>query len=331
MTSHAIQAGILGVGSYTPEKVLANKDIEKLVDTNDEWITTRTGIKERRIAGNDQVASDLGIEAGLAALKDAGINAMDVDLIIVATSTPDMHYPSTACIIQDKLGCKKAGAFDLAAACTGFVYAAVVAEQFIKAGTYKNVLVIGTEVYSRVVDWEDRSTCILFGDGAGAAVFGPVAGDKGFKATTLGSEGSGGDMLTLPCSGSRIPFGETESVNARAVVQMQGREVYKFAVRVMEEGTEEVLEKAGLAKDDIDLVVPHQANIRIIEHYAKKMKLPMEKIVANVDKYGNTSAASVPLALDEAYKQGRIKSGDNLLLLGFGAGLTWGAAVIKWA
>ncbi|MTI79841.1 MAG: ketoacyl-ACP synthase III [Firmicutes bacterium] len=326
-----MQAGILGVGSYTPEKVLANKDIEKLVDTNDEWITTRTGIKERRIAGNDQVASDLGIEAGLAALKDAGINAMDVDLIIVATSTPDMHYPSTACIIQDKLGCKKAGAFDLAAACTGFVYAAVVAEQFIKAGTYKNVLVIGTEVYSRVVDWEDRSTCILFGDGAGAAVFGPVAGDKGFKATTLGSEGSGGDMLTLPCSGSRIPFGETESVNARAVVQMQGREVYKFAVRVMEEGTEEVLEKAGLAKDDIDLVVPHQANIRIIEHYAKKMKLPMEKIVANVDKYGNTSAASVPLALDEAYKQGRIKSGDNLLLLGFGAGLTWGAAVIKWA
>ncbi|MBM7854399.1 3-oxoacyl-[acyl-carrier-protein] synthase-3 [Desulfohalotomaculum tongense] len=330
MTNRMVRVGILGVGSYVPEKVLTNKDLEAMVDTSDQWITTRTGIKERRIAAVNEAASDLGVKAGVKALKDAAVAPEEIDLIIVATSTPDMYFPSTACIIQDRLNCVNAGAFDLAAGCTGFLYALVVAEQFVRTGSARYVLVIGSEVLSRILNWEDRTTCVLFGDGAGAVVMGPVPGEGGVLASYLASEGSGAHLLTLPCSGSRVPFGAEAPVNHRAFISMQGKEVFKFAVRVMEEATEKVLAKAGLDKEDIHLVVPHQANIRIIEHYSKKMNLPMERIMTNVDKYGNTSAASVPLALEEALQQGRIKSGDNVLLIGFGAGLTWGAAVIKW-
>ncbi|MBO8137397.1 MAG: ketoacyl-ACP synthase III [Desulfotomaculum sp.] len=330
MTCQGVQAQILGVGSYVPEKVLSNKDLEQMVDTNDEWITSRTGIKERRIAAENQASSDLGAEAGKIAVKNAGISPEDIDLIIVATSTPDMYFPSTACLIQDKLGCTNAAAFDLAAGCTGFIYAMVAAEQFIKSGTARYALVIGAEVLSRIVNWEDRSTCVLFGDGAGAVVLGAGPEGEGIIASHLAAEGSGSQLLTLPCSGSRISSNEEAAAN-KAYISMQGREVFKFAVRVMEEGTKKVLEKAGLSKEDVNLVIPHQANIRIIEHYAKKMKIPKEKIVANVDKYGNTSAASIPLALDEALQQGRIKPGYDILMIGFGAGLTWGAAVVRWA
>lgn len=329
MANNLLQAGILGVGSYAPEKILTNRDLEKMVDTSDEWITSRTGIKERRIADKEQAASDLALPAAKKALDNANVSPEEIGLIVVATSTPDMYFPSTACIVQDKLGCVNAGAFDLAAGCTGFIYALLTAQQFIASGAVKYALVIGAEVLSRVTDWQDRSTCVLFGDGAGAVVLGPTAEGRGILAGHLGAEGSGGHFLTLPGSGSRITS-EHETAAVKPYIHMKGKDVFRFAVRVMEEGTEKVLAKAGLNVSDIDLFVPHQANIRIIDHAVKKLNLSSEKVMVNVDKYGNTSAASIPLALDEALMQGRIKPGDNVLLIGFGAGLTWAAAVVRW-
>jgi 3-oxoacyl-[acyl-carrier-protein] synthase-3 len=324
------QVGILGIGKYVPEKVLTNADLEKMVETNDEWITTRTGIKERRIAAPDQATSDLAYEASLIALKNAGITADDLDLIVVATITPDKFFPSTACILQEKLGAKKAAAFDMSAACSGFVYGLANAAGFIATGTYKYALVIGADTLSRITDYTDRNTAILFGDGAGAAVIGPVAKERGFKSFVLGADGTGGELLKMDAGGSRYPATEETVRDNKHYIFMEGREVFKFAVRIMDNASVEALDKAGLTKEDIDFLVPHQANIRIVQYAMEKLGLPEEKCVVNLDKYGNMSAASVPVALAEAFEQGRIHEGDKLLLVGFGGGLTWGASVLVW-
>lgn len=323
--------GILGTGAYLPERVMTNADLEKMVDTSDEWIVSRTGIRERRIAAPDEASSDLAVKAAEKALQHAGISADDIDLIIVATVTPDMSFPATACLVQDRLGASKAATFDLSAACTGFLYGVATAAQFITTGVYKYALVIGVECLSRILDWTDRNTCVLFGDGAGAAVLGPVGEGYGFLSYELGGDGSGGDLLKLPAGGSRLPASEETLRQRLHTVSMSGREVFKFAVRVIGTSTEEALKKAGMSKEDIDFLIPHQANIRIIDSAIKRFGLTEDKVVINLDRYGNMSSASIPVALDEAVKQGRIKKGDTLVLCGFGGGLTWGAAVLKWA
>lgn len=323
--------GILGTGSYLPERVMTNADLEKMVDTSDEWIVSRTGIRERRIAAPDEASSDLAVKAAEKALQHAGISADDIDLIIVATVTPDMSFPATACLVQDRLGASKAATFDLSAACTGFLYGVATAAQFITTGVYNYALVIGVECLSRILDWTDRNTCVLFGDGAGAAVLGPVGDGYGFLSYELGGDGSGGDLLKLPAGGSRLPASEETLRQRLHTVSMSGREVFKFAVRVIGTSTEEALKKAGMSKEDIDFLIPHQANIRIIDSAIKRFGLTEDKVVINLDRYGNMSSASIPVALDEAVKQGRIKKGDTLVLCGFGGGLTWGAAVLKWA
>ncbi|SEN15472.1 beta-ketoacyl-ACP synthase III [Lihuaxuella thermophila] len=323
--------GILGTGAFLPEQVMTNADLEKMVDTSDEWIVSRTGIRERRIAGPDEASSDLAVKAAEQALRHAGISADEIDLIIVATVTPDMSFPATACLVQDRLGASKAATFDLSAACTGFLYGVTTAAQFITTGVYNYALVIGVECLSRIVDWTDRNTCVLFGDGAGAAVLGPVGEGYGFLSFELGGDGSGAELLKLPAGGSRLPVSE-ETLNQRLhTLSMSGREVFKFAVRVIGASTEEALKKAGLSKEDIDFLIPHQANIRIIESAIKRFGLTEDKVVINLDRYGNMSSASIPVALDEAVKQGRIKKGDILVLCGFGGGLTWGATVLKWS
>lgn len=324
------RAGITGVGTYVPERIMTNKEIESFLDTSDEWVRNRTGIAERRIAAPDQAASDMAVEAGRRALEAAGVSPAEVDLIIVATNTPDMFFPATACLVQDRLGATKAGGFDLLAGCTGFVYATAVGAQFIVSGAAKVVLVIGSEVLSRILDWEDRNTCVLFGDGAGAAVLQPVPADRGILATRLGSDGSGGKHLDIPGGGSRIPTTH-ESIDQRLhYLKMNGREVFKFAVRILGKVAAEVLDDAGIKQEELDFFIPHQANIRIIEVAAKRLGLPMERVLVNVDRYGNTSTASVPLALNEALEQGRIKDGDNVVMVGFGTGLTWGGVAMKW-
>ena len=323
--------GILGTGSYLPEKVLTNADLEKMVDTNDEWIVSRTGIRERRIAAPDEASSDLSVKAAKKALEKAGISAEEIDMIIVTTVTPDMNFPATACLVQDQLGAKKAATFDLSAACTGFIYGISAGAQFIATGVYKYVLVIGVECLSRILDWTDRNTCVLFGDGAGAAVLGPVEEGYGFMSFELGGDGSGGNLLNLPAGGSRLPASEKTVRERLHYVNMSGREVFKFAVRVMGNATEEALAKAGLSKEDIDFLVPHQANIRIIDSAVKRLGLTEDKVVVNLDRYGNMSSASIPVALDEAVQRGQIKKGDTMVLCGFGGGLTWGATVLKWA
>ncbi|RNB91932.1 ketoacyl-ACP synthase III [Brevibacillus fluminis] len=322
--------GILGTGSYTPERVLTNADLEKMVETNDEWIVTRTGIRERRISSKEQASSDLAYEAAQRALKKANITAEELDMIIVATVTPDMMFPSTACILQDKLGAKKASALDISAACTGFLYGVTTASQFIANGMYRYVLVIGVESLSKITNYEDRNTCVLFGDGAGAAILGPVPEGYGFKAFDLGADGSGGELLNLPAGGSRLPATAETVEQGLHYMYMAGSEVFKFAVRVMNSATETVLEKAGLEKESIDLLVPHQANLRIIEAALKRFGLSEDKVAINLDRYGNMSSASIPVALDEAVEAGRVKEGDNLVLVGFGGGLTWGAALLTW-
>lgn len=322
--------GIIGTGKYVPEKILTNADLEKMVDTNDEWIVSRTGIRERHIASSEQATSDLAYEAAIRALESAGLTAEDLELIIIATITPDTMFPSTACILQDKLGAKKAAAFDLSAACSGFVYGMATANGFIQTGMYKNALVIGADTLSRITDYTDRNTCVLFGDGAGAVILGEVPEGRGFLSFDLGAEGAGGDLLKLAGGGSRLPASNETVQDGKHFIYMNGREVFKFAVRVMGTATEEVLRKAGKTKEDIDLFVPHQANIRIIQSAMQRLSLPEEKCVVNVDKYANTSAASIPLALVEAAEDGRIKEGDTVLLVGFGGGLTWGASVIVW-
>jgi 3-oxoacyl-[acyl-carrier-protein] synthase-3 len=322
--------GILGTGSYLPEKVLTNSDLEKMVDTNDEWIVTRTGIRERRIASEAMASSDMAYEASLKAIERSGISPEEIDLIIVATVTPDMSFPSTACILQDRLGAKKAAAMDLSAACSGFLYGVTSAAQFIKNGLYKYALVIGVETLSKIIDWEDRNTCILFGDGAGAVVMGPTEEGYGFLSFELGSDGSGGMLLAQPGGGSRIPASLESVQEKKHYVTMNGKEVFKFAVRVMEQVSESVLEKAGIAKEDVELLVPHQANLRIIDAARKRLGLTEDKVVVNLDKYGNMSSASIPVALDEAIQDKRVKKGDLLVLVGFGGGLTWGGSVIRW-
>lgn len=322
--------GVIGTGKYVPEKILTNSDLEKMVDTNDEWIVSRTGIKERHIAAPDQATSDLAYEAAIKALESAGMTGSDLDLIIVATITPDSSFPSTACILQDKLGAKGASAFDLSAACSGFVYGLATATSFIQSGMYNNALVIGADCLSRITDYTDRNTCVLFGDGAGAVIVGEVPEGRGFKSFDLGAEGAGGSLLQMEGGGSRLPASVETVENKKHYIYMNGREVFKFAVRVMGTATIEVLRKAGLERTDVDLFVPHQANIRIIQSAMQRLELPEEKVVVNVDKYANTSAASIPLALVEAAEEGRMKAGDTVLMVGFGGGLTWGASVLVW-
>ncbi len=322
--------GIVGIGSYVPDKTLTNKDLEKIVETSDEWIVGRTGIKERRIAEGDIATSDLASLAAEKALLDAGVTADEIDLIIVATATPDMLFPSTACLVQDKIKASKAAAFDLSAGCSGFAYGLVVGSQFIKAGLYKKVLVIGAETLSKILDWTDRNTCVLFGDGAGAAVLAEVPAGYGILGVDLGADGSGGELLKIPAGGSRRPATAESVMERQHFLQMSGSDVFKFAVKVMGETAMIALDNAGLSSEDIDCLIPHQANNRIIQSAAKRLKVPMEKVIVNVDKYGNTSAASIPLAMDEAIKNDKIKNGDIVVLVGFGAGLTWASCVMKW-
>ncbi|MEC2128387.1 beta-ketoacyl-ACP synthase III [Brevibacillus centrosporus] len=323
--------GILATGSYTPDRVLSNFDLEKMVDTSDEWIVSRTGIRERRISSADQASSDLAYEAAKKALESAKLSPEQLDLIIVATVTPDTMFPSTACILQEKLGAKRAAAMDLSAACTGFLYGVTTATQFISNGLYKYVLVVGVESLSKITNYKDRNTCVLFGDGAGAAVIGEVQDGYGFQSFELGADGSGGPLLCQPAGGSRIPASSESVENNLHYLSMAGGEVFKFAVRVMNSATEAVLTKAGLTKDDIDLLVPHQANKRIIDSAVQRFGLSEDKVVINLDRFGNMSSASIPVALDEAVQTGRVKEGDHLVLVGFGGGLTWGATLLKWS
>jgi 3-oxoacyl-[acyl-carrier-protein] synthase III len=323
--------GVIGTGKYVPERVLSNQDLEKMVDTNDEWITTRTGIKERRIASEQEATSDLAYEAAKIALANAGIEAEQLGLIIVTTMTPDVMCPSTACMLQDKLGARKAAAFDLSAACSGFIYGLANATNFVASGMYDYVLVVGAEVLSRVTDYTDRNTCILFGDGAGAVVLGAAKEGRGFKSFELGADGSGGTLLRGGLvGGSRYPLDELLPEGVTRYIWQNGREVFKFAVRIMENVTEAVLSKAGKTKKDIDLLVPHQANIRIIQSAMQKLELTEDQVMVNIDRYGNISAATIPIALAEAVEEGRVKEGDTVVLVGFGGGLTWGGAVIDW-
>lgn len=323
--------GFLGTGYYLPEKVLTNADLEKIVETSDEWITERTGIKERRLAEDDVPMSTLAQKAAERALENAGVKAEELDLIIVATLTSDRIIPSTACMLQTRLGATHAAAFDLSAACSGFVYAAMTASQFIKTGVYKKALVVGAETLSKYINWEDRNTCVLFGDGAGAAVLGQVEDGYGILSFDLGSDGSGGDAIQIPSSGSLMPVSK-ESIDKRLnLIHMDGRETFKFAVKAMGRTVETSLKKIDMPKEQIDWLVPHQANIRIIQSAAKRLSMSMEKVVVNIHKYGNMSAACIPIALAEAAAEKRFKKGDIVALSGFGAGLTWASCIMRWS
>ena len=325
-----IRSRIIGLGSYVPEKVLTNYDLEKMVDTSHEWILDRTGISERRIASEEEATSDLAYLASQIAIKDAGIKPEDLDFIIVATVTPDMLFPSSACFVQQKLGVQGIFAFDISAACSGFIYALSVADQYIKSGIYRTGLVVGADAFSKVVDWTDRNTCILFGDGAGAAVLQADSGDSGIISTHLYSDGALWDLLYVPGGGSRNPPSEAMLRNRLQYIKMRGNETFKVAVNTLSEVIKEALKCNGLTPDDIKLFIPHQANLRIIQAISKKLNIPMERFKINLDSYGNTSAASVPIALYETIREGKIEKGDYILLAAFGAGLTWGAALIKW-
>lgn len=322
--------GIIGTGKYVPERILTNQQLEQMVETNDEWIVTRTGIKERRMAAATEATSDLAYEAAKRAIAAAGLTAEDIDLIIVSTITPDMFFPSTACLLQTKLGATKAAAFDLSAACSGFIYGLATASNMIATGMYKHVLVVGAETLSRITDYTDRNTCILFGDGAGAVVLGQVEEGRGFRSFELGADGSGGELLKVSGGGSRMPSSEQSISEKQHYIHMAGNDVFKFAVRIMGSAAEDALAKAGLAKEDVDLLIPHQANIRIIQSALNRLNLAEEKAMINLDKYGNMSAASIPVALAEAVEQNRVKEGDTLVFVGFGGGLTWGASVLVW-
>ena len=331
MTAGLFSAGIIGIGSYVPEKVITNQDLEKIVDTSDEWIVTRTGIRERRIAAEEQATSDLGTIAARRALENAGIRAEELDLIIVATVTPDMNFPSTACLIQNNLKAARAAAFDVEAACSGFLYSLATANQFIATGFYRNILVVGAECLSRFTNWKDRNTCILFGDGAGAAIVGRVEQGYGMLSHCMGADGSGGDLLKLRAGGSRLPASLETVENDLHYVHMDGSEVFKFAVRIMVTAAGEAIRLAGMTKEDLDYLIPHQANIRIIKEAAKRLDMSADRVWVNLDKYGNMSAASIPVALDEAVRSGRIRKGDNICMVGFGGGLTWASCIMKWA
>ena len=321
---------IIGTGSYVPERVLTNAELEKMVETSDEWIITRTGIRERRIAAADEHTSDLAAKAALAALENAGITADEIDLIIVATVTPDMFFPSTACFVQTKIGATKAACFDVSAACSGFLYAIEIAQQFITSHTYDTILVIGADQLSSIVDWTDRNTCVLFGDGAGAAVLQHRSGGHGVVSTYMASNGALSDILYIPGGGSRFPINKDNAGEHLNTIKMNGKETYKHAVISMLDAAQKVLADAGLTPDDLACIIPHQANLRIIEAIALRFKVPIERFVVNLDRFGNTSAAAVAIALDEANRTGRMKVGDYVLLVVFGGGLTWAASVVQW-
>jgi len=318
-----VHVTITGLGAYAPERVITNDELAQMVETSDDWIVERTGIRERRIAADSQALSDISLPAAQQALAQAGIDGKDVDLLIVATVTPDMMFPSTSAILADLLGAKDAAAYDLSAGCTGFMYAIAQAYGMVAAGLSRRALVVGGDVLSRILDWTDRSTVVLFGDGAGAVVLEP-ADESGFLAFELGADGAGGEHLWLPGSGSRT-FEDPERF-----VKMNGREVFKFATRVLVSSAEAVLERYGASVDDVDVYVPHQANVRIIDHATKKLGIPSERVVINVDRYGNTSSGSIPLALAEAQSDGRLRRGSLVLMTGMGAGLTWGSALVRW-
>lgn len=321
---------VTGTGSYLPEKILTNKDLEKIVDTSDEWIATRTGIRERHIAAEGEHTSDLATEAARRAMTMAGVAAEDIDLIIVATVTGDFNWPATACLVQANLQATRAFAFDISAACSGFLYGLSVADNYIKTGSAKKVLLIGAEVFSRIVDWTDRGTCILFGDGAGAVVLEASDGDRGMLSCHLHADGSCWPLLYQMGQGSRNPADSSASEGCNPFVQMQGNEVFKVAVRSLCDAGEEALAANDMNAGDVDLLIPHQANRRILEATAKRLKVPLGKVMVNVDRVGNTSAASIAIALDEAHRAGRVKQGDILLLNAFGGGFTWGAALFRW-
>jgi len=310
-----MNVGVLGTGHYLPTDVLTNKDLEKIVDTNDEWIRTRTGIEERRIAGDDIDTSDMAFFAAQNALEEANVQAEDIDLILVATVTPDTPFPSVACMIQDRLGASKAAAMDISAACSGFMYGMITAKQFIETKAYKHILVVGVEKLSKITDWTDRNTCVLLGDGAGAAIIGEVSEGKGILSFELGSNGAGGKYLYQDDKDHLI---------------MNGPEVYKFAVRQMPESAVNVIEKTGYNKEDVDYLIPHQANIRIMEAARKRLGISEDKMATSIKNYGNNSAASIPIALSESVKSGKIKDNDLIVLVGFGGGLTWGAVALRW-
>ena len=321
---------IIGVGSYAPEKILTNADIEKIVDTSDEWIVTRSGIRERHIASDDEASSDLGTKAALKAISNAGIAASEIDLIITATITSDMIFPATACFIQKNLGLKNIAAFDINAACSGFIYALTIAEQFLKNDAFKTALVIGTEALSKIINWKDRATCVLLGDGAGAVVLRKEKGESGILGSFLSADGNYSHLLFMPGGGTRNPA-TMDTINRNLhYFTMSGNETFKVAVPKLYESAVEGLKRCGLTSDDITYFVPHQANIRIIQAVAKKLHVPMEKMFVNIGKYGNTSAATIPIALDEMNQAGMLKTGGIIELRGFGAGFTWGSCVIRW-
>ena len=321
---------ITGIGSYVPERVLTNADLEKIVETSDEWIITRTGIKERRMAAEGEHTSTMAVKAAHRALEQADLAAADLDLIVVATITPDMPFPATACLVQRELGATEAAAFDLEAACSGFIYAIEIGRAFIASGVYENILIIGAEKLSSIIDWEDRNTCVIFGDGAGAAMMQRRKGARGVLATRLGSDGSKADILDMPGGGSRRPA-TVDSVNERIhFLKMEGKEVFKAAVNAMTGAAKDVLERSGVGIEDIKCIIPHQANQRIINAIGERLGAREDQVFVNLQKYGNTSAASVAVALDEALQSGKIERGDKIHIVAFGAGLTWRATVLEW-
>ncbi len=322
---------IRSTGYFLPERVLTNDDLSKIVETSDEWIAERTGIRERRICADDETTSDMAYGAALDALKNANLKPEDIDLLIVATITPDFKTPSVACILQERLGLRNVPAFDISAACSGFVYCLEICGQLMRGGVYRNALIIGAEKLTSVTDWTDRTTCVLFGDAAGACVLSKTdTPGVGLIGNILGSDGSHPDILNIPGGGSRLPLTKENIDDKTQYIKMNGREVFKLAVRVMEDVARKLLERHGLTTQDINLVIPHQANTRIIEALTKRLEIPNERVMLNIEKLGNNSSASIPVALAQANEQGRLKKGDYLLLLAFGAGLTWGASLIKW-
>ncbi|HHY38611.1 MAG TPA: ketoacyl-ACP synthase III [Clostridia bacterium] len=324
-----LRAAIAGLGWSVGSRVLTNADLEKMVDTSDQWITERTGIKERRLVRDDEATSDLATEAALKALEDAGLQGRDVDVIVVATVTPDMLFPCTANIVQKNIGAKKAAAFDVLAGCSGFIYALDIGSRFLTSGSSEVVLVIGADTLSKITNYKDRSTCILFGDGAGSCVLVPSSDGRGVLATVLGSDGSGADYLKLPAGGSRLPATEYTVHNDLHYIQMDGQKVFEFAVKILVDASISALDACGLTADDISMVIPHQANLRIVEAARRRLNIPPEKVMVNLDRYGNMSSASVIVALAEARDSGRIGPGDAVLLVAFGAGLTWASATVR--
>ena len=326
----ALRAGIIGLGMCVPDKIVTNHDLARLIDTNDEWIVARTGIRERRVAEQNVATSDLAIVAAQRALSDAGMDASELDLVLCATTSGDFIWPATACVIQHQIGAARAAAFDLGAACSGFCYGLATAAGFIETGAMRSILVVGADTLTKQMNWEDRSTCILFGDGAGAAILTPCAPDEGVLASVLGADGSGQESVWIPAGGTRMPTTHEVLESRLNCITMRGPEVYRFAVKIVPEVVTEALKRACLRPHDITLLIMHQANIRIVESVAERLSLTPDRIFVNLDRYGNTSAASVPMALAEAAEQGRLHRGDIVVTVGFGAGLTWAANVIRW-